>query len=126
MIELWCDGGTGPGNGTAATKCYGSFQINDGKPRRRKFADGLTNNEAEYLALIEGLKDRRLTGPGSKWVTVHSDSQLMVRQMIGTYRIKEPRLAELAREARRLIARRSLQITFEWVPREQIMARLGH
>jgi ribonuclease H / adenosylcobalamin/alpha-ribazole phosphatase len=61
-----------------------------------------TNNEAEYHALIEGLK------AVSEWkpdrLEVYLDSKLVVEQVKGTYRVKEPRLQPLHREAKELLA----------------------
>ncbi len=60
-----------------------------------------TNNEAEYTALIEALqfleKNHR-----SKEAVIYTDSQLVVRQMHGEYRVKSPSLILLYNRARRL------------------------
>lgn len=60
----------------------------------------VTNNQAEYQALLAGLKKARQLG--AKAVTVRSDSQLLVRQILGEYRVKDARLKHLCEEARRL------------------------
>ncbi len=52
-----------------------------------------TNNVAEYTALIRGLE--RAKRLGAKEVQVYSDSQLMVRQLNGQYRVKAPTLRGL-------------------------------
>jgi ribonuclease HI len=56
-----------------------------------------TNNVAEYRALIEGL--RRATELGVTDVDVLGDSALVVNQVNGTWRIKEPHLRPLREEA---------------------------
>lgn len=61
-----------------------------------------TNNQAEYEALLAGLKKARQLG--ARAVTVRSDSQLLVRQFLGEYRVKDPKLKLLHGEARRLAA----------------------
>jgi probable phosphoglycerate mutase len=60
-----------------------------------------TNNVAEYSALIEALKlaDAR----GARKVEILSDSELIVRQIQGSYRVKHPDLQPLYRQARQLI-----------------------
>ena len=63
----------------------------------------VTNNQAEYQALLAGLKKARQLG--AKAVTVHSDSQLLVRQFLGEYRVKDVKLKHLHGEARRLAGR---------------------
>ena len=56
-----------------------------------------TNNVAEYRALIRGLEEARSRGAAR--VTVHTDSQLMARQMEGRYKINAPHLRALQQEA---------------------------
>lgn len=74
-----------------------------GKPLRDliQFLGKATNNEAEYRALIEGLK------AVSEWkpdrLEIFLDSKLVVEQMNGKYRVKEPRLQILHREAKDLL-----------------------
>ncbi len=58
-----------------------------------------TNNEAEYRALITAL--RRAETLGAREVEVRSDSELLVRQMTGAYRVKSPHLRSLWDEAQR-------------------------
>jgi ribonuclease HI len=59
-----------------------------------------TNNVAEYTALVEGLE--LAAGLGVKRVAVFSDSELLVKQMNGEYRVKHPDLQPLYQEANRL------------------------
>jgi len=75
-----------------------------------------TNNRAEYLALLFALEDALLLS--AEEVTVRSDSELLVRQMEGTYRVKNPGLKGFYERARRLAASfRKFRI--EYVPREE-------
>jgi ribonuclease HI len=62
-----------------------------------------TNNVAEYQALLHGL--RYALARGAREVRVYSDSELVVRQMEGRYRVKHPDLVPLHREARQLLGR---------------------
>src|SRR5215475_9379128 len=61
-----------------------------------------TNNFAEYQALIAALEYAR--GHEANALRVISDSELMVRQIEGIYRVKEPTLKDLHRRAKNLIA----------------------
>ncbi len=74
-----------------------------------------TNNVAEYRALIAGL--RRAAALGVTDLAVHSDSELMVKQMRGEYRVKNAALQELQAEAARL-ARALPHVSFVHVRRE--------
>lgn len=74
-----------------------------------------TNNAAEYHALIRGLQ--RAVRCGDSNVVLRSDSELLVRQIIGQYRVRNPKLAVLFREVQLLLLRiRCWRI--EHVPRE--------
>ena len=74
-----------------------------------------TNNVAEYRALIAGLeKAVELAVPE---LEVVSDSELLVKQMTGVYRVKNEALRELSLEAAQL-ARRIGRVTYTAVRRE--------
>ena len=62
----------------------------------------LTNNEAEYQGLLHALKAAKEIGFES--VHVCSDSELMVKQIKGEYRVKAPNLKPLHAEARELFS----------------------
>jgi ribonuclease HI len=62
-----------------------------------------SNNVAEYQALLHGL--RYALARGARRVHVFSDSELVVRQMSGAYRVKHPSMVPLHREARALTVR---------------------
>lgn len=74
-----------------------------------------TNNVAEYSALVNGL--RRARELGVEELVVKSDSELMVKQMRGEYRVKNAALQELFLDASR--AANALRgVTFVHVRRE--------
>jgi len=75
-----------------------------------------TNNVAEYRALVAGLA--RAAELGVDELEVVSDSELLVKQMRGEYRVKNAALRELSVEAARL-ARRIGSVTYTAVRREQ-------
>jgi ribonuclease HI len=75
-----------------------------------------SNNVAEYQALLHAL--RWALGQGARRVRVFSDSQLVVRQLSGEYRVKHPDMVPLHREAAAL-RRRFEQAEVLHVPREQ-------
>ncbi len=62
-----------------------------------------TNNVAEYRGLVEGL--RKAVELGVDEVEVVSDSELLVKQMRGEYRVKNAALADLSSRASHLAAR---------------------
>jgi len=85
------------------------------------FAEGqylgkVTNNQAEYMAVEYGLK--KALEMGVRRVTLRSDSQLLVRQLNGRYRVKSDRLRPLYEDVVQLLDRFE-DWTAEAVPREQ-------
>lgn len=76
----------------------------------------LTNNAAEYAALIKGLEMAR--DAGVRRLEVRTDSQLLVRQIQGIYRTRAVHLREAALTAHKLIKAFS-EVRFISIPREQ-------
>jgi ribonuclease HI len=76
----------------------------------------MTNNQAEYTALVRALEHALRLG-ADQHVTVHSDSELMVKQMKGEYRVKDPGLRALYKRARELTDRFAYRPRFVHVRR---------
>jgi len=74
-----------------------------------------TNNVAEYRALVAGLE--KAADVGVDELEVISDSELLVKQMRGEYKVKNAALRELSLEAAR-IARRIGRVSYTAVRRE--------
>jgi probable phosphoglycerate mutase len=75
-----------------------------------------TNNVAEYRALLAGLE--KAVEAGVSELEVVSDSELMVKQMRGEYRVKNEALRDLSVRASRL-ARQVGSVSYKAVRREQ-------
>jgi ribonuclease HI len=69
---------------------------------KMKYIGTATNNEAEYQALIEGLRAVSEWNPDR--LVVYMDSKLVAEQMKGNYRIKEPRMLALQLKAKQLLS----------------------
>jgi ribonuclease HI len=74
-----------------------------------------TNNVAEYSGLLAAL--RHAIEHGASSVLVRSDSELLVKQMRGEYRVKHPNLKPLVEQARGLVGRIG-RVRFEHIRRE--------
>jgi len=108
------DGGARGNPGPAG---YGARIECDGETVELKEALGIaTNNVAEYRGLIAALA--WAAAHGVSRLHVRSDSELLVKQMRGEYRVKHEGLKPLAAEARRLVAQIG-DVRFEHVRREQ-------
>jgi ribonuclease HI len=76
-----------------------------------------TNNQAEYQAVIMGLKEALTMDPES--IMIVADSELLVKQLTGVYRVKNPGLAERFMEVRNLEVRIGKPVRYRHVPRAQ-------
>ena len=74
-----------------------------------------TNNVAEYRALLRGVETARALG--AQELEIVGDSELVARQLSGTYRVKNAALRPLYEEALRSL--RGLRWRIRSVPREQ-------
>jgi ribonuclease HI len=91
------------------------WQASEAVPDRGK---GTSCNFAEYAGLIAALRYLLDAGLNRERVLVHGDSQLVIKQMFGHWRIKGGCYADLAREAKTFLARFP-NVTGKWVPRHR-------
>ncbi|OPZ61929.1 MAG: bifunctional RNase H/acid phosphatase [Synergistetes bacterium ADurb.Bin520] len=107
------DGGSRGNPGPAAAGAVLLDDLGDVVFEEGRFLGRRTNNEAEYEALIMLLEevDRRGFCKG----VVLGDSRLVISQMRGEWKIREPRLRALAERARSLVHG---DVRFEWIPRK--------
>jgi len=125
------DGGSRGNPGPA----YGSYHIRPwtsaaGVTERLEFGRG-TNNEAEYLSLIAGLRALRafLTGSGEQAaqtdLEIRGDSQLVIRQVSGQWKAKDARMKRLRDETQGLLEDFH-QVKFKEQSRQVTVKLLGH
>lgn len=88
-----------------------------------------TNNEAEYLALIDALEKVQEYYPQGCHVIIHCDSQLIVNQFDRTWKCEQDRLQRMLgiahKKANRLMMA-DFDIDLLWVRRRENVKRLGH
>src|SRR5713226_4194539 len=82
----------------------------------KKYIGRATNNVAEYYALIAALDYAEAHGISA--LRVRSDSELLVKQMKGSYKVKSADLRPLFERARKM-AQKIAHFAIEYVPREQ-------
>jgi len=76
--------------------------------------EGITNNEAEYLAIYNALSSVK-----DKDVEVLSDSKVAVNQLSREWHIREASLRQLFDKIQDLINEKGLNVRFVWIPREK-------
>jgi len=108
----WVDGGSRGNPGEAG--CGVVLDIGGEREQHHLFIGRATNNVAEYAALLAALERARAVGVTE--ITVHSDSELLVKQMTGAYRVKQPHLQRLWLAAQQL-ARSFGRFSARHVPR---------
>jgi len=121
---LHCDGASRGNPGPASIGCVLYSEGDESALFEYGEAIGTTtNNEAEYRSLIEGVNrtllyhEEHFTGKPLA-LTVKMDSELVVRQINGVYKVKNERLKSLFQQARANLAK-CAKVTILHIPREQ-------
>lgn len=119
VLKIYTDGGALNNPGPAAS-AFVVYQ-NNKTIHQASFAIGSnTNNFAEYTAVVKAfewlLKSRP---PGIIKIGFFSDSNLMVNQLNGLFKIKNSALREFVLKIRSLEQELDLPITYKYVPREE-------
>ena len=125
-MYLIFDGGNGGHNVMSG---YGSYRIYDKKGG--KFICGeylqwdqpMTNNEAEYATLLEAVK-RVMTLENNTPLFIEGDSELVRNQVIGIWKCNHKHLEKYRNAIRYLL--RNITYRYEHIPREEVVAVLGH
>jgi ribonuclease HI len=121
MIVANFDGSCDPNPGGICT--YGfiiwreSRKLTDGRGVAAPPGPGATSNVAEYFGAIralEWLRYEKTTEP----IVLRGDSQLVLRQLQGIYKVRSPLLAPLYWRTRELLGELP-SVRLEWVPRER-------
>jgi ribonuclease HI len=113
-VVVHVDGGSRGNPGPAAYGVYVTFP-DDSVVELKGFIPHGTNNVAEYNGLLHAL--RWAVAHGITTLHIRADSELLVKQMKGQYRVKNPGLIPLYEEARALVKQLG-RVTFEHVRRE--------
>lgn len=103
-LWLFCDGGARGNPGPAAIGAVLFDRSTDPPTRLASVSERIghtTNNVAEYRALIAGLEAARAFP--TRVLHVRADSMLVIRQVEGAWKIKQPHLRPLADQARALL-----------------------
>lgn len=115
-LLLYTDGGSRNNPGPAATGFVLKTEEGQVLEKGGRFLGQATNNEAEYQALIAGLKEAKKFAPQN--LTCFLDSSLVVNQLNGRFKIKEARLRELIFEVKTL-EQEFPSIRYQYVSREK-------
>jgi ribonuclease HI len=123
-VEAYFDGLCQPMN-PGGVACYAYLIKEDGGTIQSEygladepFSKDATNNVAEYVALAKALGWLVANGRAQDRIRVKSDSQLVVRQLSGEYRVRTKKLVPLYLDVVELVKKFS-DIEIEWVPREK-------
>ncbi len=111
VLSIFVDGSGGDSSG------FGYFVKETGESFYEK-KPGITNNQAEYMAIISVLK--KFSGTADE-IIVYSDSKNTVSQLNHEYAINNDQLRSLAREAWELVTKMS-NLKIIWIPRNQNLA----
>jgi len=135
MYTIYIDGGS-RGNGSDSQEAYGSSKSNNGwdwSPQRHYHFGNFTNNEAEYLVLLETLQNliaAAETGffDNDDIVVIKSDSQLVVEQVNNRWKVKDDglRLLHCRVHDKLSLLSGTVIVAIEKAPRDEVFSVLGH
>lgn len=118
-VVIYCDGGS---RGNPGPSAIGAVVLDPSSDPPRRLATvseriGVTtNNVAEYRALIAGLE---AAAPfRARVMRVRADSKLVVEQVKGTWKVKQPHLRPLLEEARKLLTGYA-EVDLQHIPRAE-------
>jgi len=116
-VIIYTDGGARNNPGPAGA----GVVIQDGtkKIELKKFLGNQTNNWAEYEAVILALSEAKKRGLGGREIEIRMDSELIQRQLINQYQIKEETLWPQYIKVHNLLVAHFAHITFVHIPRAQ-------
>ena len=117
ILNVYTDGASRGNPGPASIGIVFKDEKNDIIWQQQKAIGKTTNNEAEYQALIYAMKHVKRYHPDQ--VRFHADSELIVRQMKGEYKIKNPTIQKLFLEAWNRKIDLKIKTEFIAVPREE-------
>jgi ribonuclease HI len=121
-ILIYADGGARGNPGPAGS---GAVVLDENENVLAEYSEYIgetTNNVAEYKALLGGLISAAKHFPGKTYdlqVEVRMDSQLVIRQLEGKYKVKHPNLKPLFAQAKEFIDAYFPNIIYTHVPREE-------
>lgn len=122
-LIAYIDGGSRGNPGPAAAAFVVTDKTGHVIAEKGSFLGRRTNNEAEYRALIELLAwlggHPKLCKTARDTVQVRCDSLLLVSQVTGKWKVKEPRLKELHRWVQELKRRQPFRLYIRHIPREK-------
>ena len=118
--NVYTDGGARGNPGPAASAFVIKDQLLNKIAAGSKYLGGATNNIAEYQGLIQALtwfnhNSNLLVKDDS--IVFHLDSQLIVNQMLGKYKIKQPHLQKLHNLSQNLASQLNISIDYTYIPR---------
>lgn len=103
FLEMFIDGASRGNPGPAGIGIFIADETGKALLKKAEFLGTTTSNSAEYQALIRGLKFLAKQNHNNEQIVIKSDSDLVINQMKGEYRIKSKTIMPLAIEARQLL-----------------------
>lgn len=121
MINVYTDGGARGNPGPAAIGVFICNEKGESLARFGKYLGETTNNVAEYTAVIDALEwlGQHKSLVHSQSITFYLDSQLVVSQINGVYRVKNPTLRNLLFSVRQKEYQLGANVQYIYIPREK-------
>lgn len=120
-IQVYCDGGA-RGNPGPAASAYLVIKNGEVLMKKGEFLGKATNNVAEYTAVVNALSylSKNLSSVSNESeIRFYLDSELVVRQLTGIYKVKDVNLSKLFLEVKNLEKKLNKKIIYKHVRRSE-------
>ncbi|RKW24738.1 reverse transcriptase-like protein [Candidatus Gracilibacteria bacterium] len=114
-LKVFTDGGSRGNPGSAGIGVFITDEIGNPLEKRYKSLGIKTNNEAEYIGAFYGIK--RAIELGATEIDLFMDSNLVINQLSGNWKIKKSELKELNDDILKIISDNSIKISYNWIER---------
>ncbi len=116
VLKIYIDGSSQGNPGRAGISLVVYDEKGNLQRKTSEYIGVATNNVAEYTALIYALQEALILG--EKEVAIFTDSELIYKQMRGSYKVKDDNLKRLYKQANHLI-KGFKKVDIEWIKREE-------
>ncbi|PZM83575.1 hypothetical protein DLH72_03650 [Candidatus Gracilibacteria bacterium] len=116
-LKVYTDGGSRGNPGSAGIGVFITDELGNPIEKRYKSLGIKTNNEAEYLGAFYGIK--RAIELGATQVDLFMDSNLVINQLSGNWKIKKIELGLINKDIQKIISDNNVKISYNWIEREK-------
>lgn len=117
ILKVFTDGASKGNPGKAGIGILINNENNEELLTHHEYIGEVTNNVAEYKAFMKSLKLIKSLNGNIDRIEFYADSELLVKQLNGQYKVKDPKLNVLYNETKNLLSGLNIMYTINYIPR---------